>query len=727
MAPGAGLEPEPEPEPAQPAAAEEGVPKSTAGSILAELHAQADFALAGFEAEERYKEERGLPIGDELQQMEQLAQKEFARLQGCVRWKGWLEKAADGKTTKASAGNLTHKWDRRFFAIFDEGPHTGHVAWFKKEEHLTTSATAKPVNDPELRWVYEKARGSVAITYDTHCDVAHENHQVHMTDTLHSARTLNIRCSCESWERANEAQIAYLHKCLSVIRGIAINVPANAPGVCLIDPVGVGGNIARLINEAGYHCVRINTNKRAFYQTQREHVHASYSATLFYENIETAQGHNEENIAGKHLSSRVCFVLRSIYVTVLGCFADLARDLQHNLDLGPDPAHSIIAVLTGSESGGWLAARLGDLMLLKHNDPENAEVWHDAAKQMERLAAYKLRVPRTGVAHTGVEAMEYLKAIIPQEAGWSSRPFKVVVKPAASVGGEKVMLCTTLDDVGLACDLINKKKNLMGIRNKGAVVQEYINGDEYVIDSVSNNDEHKILAMWTSDRVATNGVGFVTQGKQLVDVQRLKDTAQVDQLVLFESIFPYHDQVLDALGVHNGPAHMKIVLDEDGPCIVKLAVRCHDCQGTWLQLVDKATGYNQVQKTLAVYTNDDAAWESIPPRPSYLNVQAAEVNFIMHTTGICAGYPGLEALQRLSSYIGHTFFVKPGEELQLTVDEFTRPGTVMLAHADAATLERDYAAVVALDSRYGPDGVFAVQSFSDAARAEKKKKSRKAT
>ena len=47
-----------------------------------------------------------------------------------------------------------------------------------------------------------------------------------------------------------------------------------------------------------------------------------------------------------------------------------------------------------------------------------------------------------------------------------------------------------------------------------------------------------------------------------------------------------------------------------------------------------------------------------------------------------------------------------GDEIRLTVDLFTVPGTVYLAHADRATLERDYERIRELER----DGLFLVAS-----------------
>jgi hypothetical protein len=44
----------------------------------------------------------------------------------------------------------------------------------------------------------------------------------------------------------------------------------------------------------------------------------------------------------------------------------------------------------------------------------------------------------------------------------------------------------------------------------------------------------------------------------------------------------------------------------------------------------------------------------------------------------------------LSSYIGHQWYVKPGEVISPTIDSFTFGGCIQLANEDPAVLHRDY-------------------------------------
>ena len=46
--------------------------------------------------------------------------------------------------------------------------------------------------------------------------------------------------------------------------------------------------------------------------------------------------------------------------------------------------------------------------------------------------------------------------------------------------------------------------------------QEYLRGDEYVVDTVSRDGEHKVVALWRYDKRAANGAPVVYFGMELI-------------------------------------------------------------------------------------------------------------------------------------------------------------------------------------------------------------------
>ena len=92
------------------------------------------------------------------------------------------------------------------------------------------------------------------------------------------------------------------------------------------------------------------------------------------------------------------------------------------------------------------------------------------------------------------------------------------------------------------------KTNGLGLNNLTVLVQEYLTGTEYVVDMISLDGVHKCAAVWEYDRRAINGASFVCMGQRLL----CDDEDVVNKLVEYEK------NVLDALGILNGPSHGEV-------------------------------------------------------------------------------------------------------------------------------------------------------------------------
>ena len=57
----------------------------------------------------------------------------------------------------------------------------------------------------------------------------------------------------------------------------------------------------------------------------------------------------------------------------------------------------------------------------------------------------------------------------------------------------------------------------MGLLNEGVLVQEFLDGIEYVVDSVSRDGVHKTTAVWEYDKRSINGANFVYFGMRIMD------------------------------------------------------------------------------------------------------------------------------------------------------------------------------------------------------------------
>jgi L-amino acid ligase C-terminal domain 2 len=135
-----------------------------------------------------------------------------------------------------------------------------------------------------------------------------------------------------------------------------------------------------------------------------------------------------------------------------------------------------------------------------------------------------------------------------------------------------------------------------------------------------------------------------------------------------------------------------------GPCLVEVGSRCHGGEGTWQHIANECVGYNQIDSTLDAYVQPDK-WDALPLQPVELLKEGREVFLVAHANGRVLSVPGVDVIRRMPSFRGLEMTAQAGSVLRQTVDCFTRPGAVQLAHADAAVLQADYDAIRQLEKQ----------------------------
>ena len=89
------------------------------------------------------------------------------------------------------------------------------------------------------------------------------------------------------------------------------------------------------------------------------------------------------------------------------------------------------------------------------------------------------------------------------------------MKPNESAGSDSVFLCSTLEETIRAFQEISGQENGLGHINHGALCQEFLSGNEFVIDGCSRDGVYKVTAIWEYDKRSVNGANFVYFGMRL--------------------------------------------------------------------------------------------------------------------------------------------------------------------------------------------------------------------
>lgn len=140
----------------------------------------------------------------------------------------------------------------------------------------------------------------------------------------------------------------------------------------------------------------------------------------------------------------------------------------------------------------------------------------------------------------------------------------------------------------------------------------------------------------------------------------------------------------------NGPSHGEVMITEDGPCLVEMNCRAHGGDGNWRPLCKALTGgYSQVEVTADAILEPEK-FAKIPDRPcSPFKASGLEVIMVSFSRGRVRSMPGYDVIKALPSFLSFETGVKPGSEVDYTIDLMTGIGSVMLMHPDAEVIKKD--------------------------------------
>eukprot|EP00927_Polykrikos_kofoidii_P086269 TRINITY_DN9616_c0_g1_i1.p1 TRINITY_DN9616_c0_g1~~TRINITY_DN9616_c0_g1_i1.p1 ORF type:complete len:507 (+),score=74.56 TRINITY_DN9616_c0_g1_i1:58-1578(+) len=329
----------------------------------------------------------------------------------------------------------------------------------------------------------------------------------------------------------------------------------------------------------------------------------------------------------------------------------------------------ILACIVGCETGIGLADALSEELGVASNGTSVVNRRNKSVQQ-RLVKAQGIRAVREAVGSTWADVERFAE----------TEPMPVIVKPVESAGSDGVMLCQTLADTRSHFELLLNSQRRVGSQNASVLVQEFLKGDEYVVDHVSRDGVHKTVMIWKYDKRPMNGAPFVYFG--MVPISAHTDIGK--QLV------KYMRQVLDAIGIRHGPTHGEVMMTADGPCLVETNCRAHGGDGVFLPLAKALTGgYTQVSAGVDCYL-DKAAFERLPDvMPTPFKASGQQIDLVSTQEGVVIAMPGIEEIKRLPSLIHIDCAAEIGGRVTRTVDMFTMPGSLLLVSDTEAQLEKD--------------------------------------
>ncbi|XXT17134.1 ATP-grasp domain-containing protein [Sorangium sp. So ce429] len=335
-----------------------------------------------------------------------------------------------------------------------------------------------------------------------------------------------------------------------------------------------------------------------------------------------------------------------------------------------------VAVIAGVQTGVLLADRLSEALEVPTNGTAQSLDRIDKFAMFRVLEAHGLRCARSCSSSQLAELVAWF-----HDSGVS----KAIVKPRTSAGTDHVVVCRGEQEIREAFGRIIHKENRMGLLNEAVLIQEYLEGTEYIVNTVSLKGRHRVTDAWRYRKIAVNGGSFVYEKCEILD----------PSTECLPALRDYVFRVLDAFGIKEGASHNEVMLTPAGPALIEINPRLAGAQIPRLAAI--ALGEGQLEWTAKVYLQR----ESIPAGfddPYTLRRHAMLCPLISNVEGRFAGLAFKRELESLPSFQFADYFVEAGQRLSLTVDCYTQPGIVFLAHQDPSVLEADYDRIRQLES-----------------------------
>lgn len=328
-----------------------------------------------------------------------------------------------------------------------------------------------------------------------------------------------------------------------------------------------------------------------------------------------------------------------------------------------------LLIVPGTEEGVILATKLSHDLGLLGNPIENIDAMTLKNKMHEKIKECGLRSIRGHVVKSVEEAIEYYD---------KEKLTEVVLKPLYSASSVGVRICLNKEEMITRAKELLHGKGIYGNELNEILIQERINGDEYIVNTVSCNGIHRVTTIWKYSKVKTAEGGYVYDTIETVNSIGLGESELVE----------YAYDVADAIGIKYGPIHGEFMIDEKGPILIE--VNCRPCGGYMdAEYIDRISGQHETDSILDSYLNPDN-FNYERDKGYNLYAHGTLKLFIVPKDIIAKSSPMAHISNKLKSHYKTKQELNGDMNLFVKTQDFdTTGGTVYLVHEDRYVLQHD--------------------------------------
>lgn len=329
-----------------------------------------------------------------------------------------------------------------------------------------------------------------------------------------------------------------------------------------------------------------------------------------------------------------------------------------------------LLIVPGNERGVVLAVRLSHELGLLSNSIENLDAMTLKNEMHNRLAQKGLRSIKGKVIHSLDEALEFYD---------SENLEEVVIKPTYSAGSASVRICLNREEMIDSINQLFDDVNYYGDELEELLIQERINGIEYIVNTVTHKGIHRVTLVWKYNKVKTSEGVIVYDSCETVNELSLGEAEMVE----------YAYKVADALEIQYGPVHGEYMIDEKGPVLIE--VNCRPCGGSMpAEFLDRISGQHETDSILDSYLKPKCFFDEL--RKKYnLYAHGTLKFFITPKNMVVRSSPIVNIDKKLKAFHDSSLVNATYQDMffQKTEDLTTAAGYVFLINEDKADVDHD--------------------------------------
>lgn len=331
--------------------------------------------------------------------------------------------------------------------------------------------------------------------------------------------------------------------------------------------------------------------------------------------------------------------------------------------------YKIEAIMAGTETAIFLTDKLSELLELPGNPSQTSIVRRNKYEMIKCIH-------KGGLATARQFKSGDINEIIEWGISEMERELPLVVKPINSAGTDGVQFCYNQNELTHAIKNILGKKNKLGYLNEEVLVQSFLEGEEYVVNTVSCSSKHNLTDVRRCYKKQVPGAGYISGCEEFIP--------PYDPIA--QELKSYAFKALDLLNINYGPGHFEIMYTKEGPKIIEMGARVQGGINPAANAI--CLGYQQIDKALDAYL-DPTHFNSYYKNDYTLHNFGLWAFLISEMTGKINSIPFVEKVKSLPSFFSIQMNVNPGDYLKKTIDYYSSPGHVHLINKNNELLLED--------------------------------------